>query len=340
MLASIVRGPCSFFILSSAIFVPLLLLEKDAYPWEVAFFGFFASLFLFSVSWCAGLILPVKYAVLSALIGRGVFYVWQQKIDVDWRVQTMAFLVLSAFVFLTKSKLVSNQVNTWKCVVFDWLVIAPFFPICGFIDIWYKTDTFFYVLGYFCGANIFGLATVYVSSLMWNNVAIEAVSSSSAPTSSIVLPSPPSTAAEVQQEISKTDSTVQKRKNNAESKEKDEELIPRSSKQVVTITHDPSSIMQFVHLYTITRGTHALVGFTELLLAIWTFGFFLALRIQAEGGLSGSVANWQLAFAIGAFSTITSYLGVISSGAALSEKELEYVKDIVPKVVNKQEKEA
>jgi hypothetical protein len=334
MLSGIVRASSSFFVLSAAIYIPLLLLAQDAYPWHVSFFAFFGSVFLFTIAWCSGLMLPVKYAALSALLGRVLFYALEHKIEIDWRLQTQAFLVLSAFVFLTKSKLVSNHFNTYKCVVFDWLVIAPFFPICGFIDVWYKTDSFFYVLGYFCGANIFGLATVYVSSLVWNNIAIDAVSPSSAPTSTVVLPPSSSPAEEQQQGAQNGTRSKSDKKASAE-----KEPAPRPSKQVVTITHDPNAVMQFIHLYTITRGTHALVGFTELLLSLWTLALFLGLRIHAEGWVAGSVASWQLAFAVGAFSTITSYLGVISSGAALTDKELEYVKDIVPKNSAKQDKD-
>jgi len=350
MLIGIVRSTASFFILLSALYIPFVLLSKNALSWNVTFVGFFANLILFTICWCSGVILPVKYAVLSALVGRIGFYVYESKIEVDWRMQSIALLVIAAFVFLTKSKLVSNRFNTFKCVLVDWLLLVPFFPICGFVDIYFETDTFFYVLGYFVGANLVGLATVYISSLVWNNIAIQAVSADSSPTSTIVLPRSSSASsssslsatetlspADEQQSQVQEDSSLSKRKKSVKKESetgaplKDSEVLVRTPKNVVTLTHSPHEIMHFVHLYTITRGTHALVGFTELLVCVWTFAFFLVVRMNIEGWVFGSVASWQLSFAFGVLSTITSYFGVISSGAALSPEELEYVKDIVPK---------
>jgi len=85
-----------------------------------------------------------------------------------------------------------------------------------------------------------------------------------------------------------------------------------------------SQYMIFIHHVSVLRSTWKQVHFGQLAMSVWLFSFLLVQWLQEN-----EWERWQVAYSLGVFSTYFLYLGPISSGFALSPRELAAVQDAV-----------
>lgn len=232
--------------------------------WTAFFPCFYVGLYLFLLAWSCSLPFIVRYTILGLLL----WQVFERVVSVYplHQVVVLFLVLLAVHAIIAHWKLSSEYTNTFKTLWLDWVFLVPLFPVFAFSDLLLKTELFYSVLGYFCGANFYGVSLIKSAEWTWTQHS-------------------------------------------------------RTPQGGTTTTQQ---WMTFIHQIKVTPLSWQRLHFQQLLLCLWCIGMLFGTEML---DVWQSVERWQLAFSVGAFSTICLYLGPIAAGAALSPSELEAVRD-------------
>jgi len=126
---------------------------------------FFVLLSAFIISWSAGLVSILRYAVTAALLAKTILVGSTVNLFTIGILLGLGFLVHT---FTSYLKTPSEWLNTFKGLWIDWLAIIPLFPIFGFTDLLLRTDLFYPLLGYWLGSTFYTLTTLKAAEFIWH----------------------------------------------------------------------------------------------------------------------------------------------------------------------------
>lgn len=154
--------PATISVLASSILLPLVA-SSTSLAWNQFLFAFHVLSFLFVVSWCYDI--PQLVRIVGAISVFGQLVLNFSKSVIGHPFLLGAFAII--FFFGCTIKGTSQNLNSAKCVFFDWVGIVILSVIAAITDLVYQTQLLFTVLGYAFGANAVGLSALKMGESGW-----------------------------------------------------------------------------------------------------------------------------------------------------------------------------
>lgn len=147
----------SALVVVSAIF---LVQMESVGNWVV----FYSLLAVFICCWSMGVHSLAQFVAVGITLMR---YAWPTS-NLSYVEILQEFGVIILLHFGSTQRMITDFLNTWKTLVFDWIILLLIIPLAGISDLFWSTSLFFPGMWYFIG-NIYGLFCVKLSEQLWTS---------------------------------------------------------------------------------------------------------------------------------------------------------------------------
>ncbi|PRP86038.1 hypothetical protein PROFUN_05809 [Planoprotostelium fungivorum] len=160
------QGAATVIAAASAAAIVILTTRSDVSPfWR--FNIFFPLLSTFLLAWCVVLPSPIRYSLSLAIFA--AFFDDSYERSGSLSTSILSTIVVLLLTIGTQSRTMGHTINTYKCMLFDWVILILGLVGTGLADLFFHTNLFFFLLSYFVGANMIGLGVYKLCDRLWHN---------------------------------------------------------------------------------------------------------------------------------------------------------------------------